>query len=173
MKYLLPVDCNLRAFRKNHFPGPHSIYASILLFRKIMIESCMQFLRFSLISAFLTSLFFFTGCAEFQKIGLASYDHPAFRPKDPSKVVVKVSLSQQMIYVMEGKRSLLVTACCVGLPNKPTPKGSFNVTRKERNKRSGSYGFAVRKNQITAVEAGHACGPYVGYPMAYWVEFGP
>lgn len=31
-----------------------------------------------------------------------SYDQPAYKPKDPSKVVVKVSLDKQMIYVMEG-----------------------------------------------------------------------
>ncbi|OHE76231.1 MAG: hypothetical protein A3F67_04030 [Verrucomicrobia bacterium RIFCSPHIGHO2_12_FULL_41_10] len=78
-----------------------------------------------------------------------------------------------MIYVMEGKRPLLVTACCVGIPSKPTPKGSFQVTRKERNKRSGSYGFAVLRDAIIPVKAGCGKGRYVGYPMPYWVEFAP
>jgi hypothetical protein len=48
------------------------------------------------------------GCAELTP--RAVYDRPAYKPKDPSKVVVKVSLSKQMVYVMEGNRPLLVTA---------------------------------------------------------------
>jgi hypothetical protein len=47
------------------------------------------------------------------------------------------------------------------------------VTRKERNKRSGSYGFAVLKDAIVPCEAGRSSGRYVGYPMPYWVEFAP
>ena len=102
-----------------------------------------------------------------------TYDQPAYKPKDPSKVVVKVSLDKQMVYVMEGNRPLLVTACCVGVPSHPTPKGTFFVTRKERNKRSGEYGFAVLKDAIVPCEVSKAKGHYVGYPMPYWVEFAP
>jgi hypothetical protein len=111
------------------------------------------------------------GCAQ---MGVrTAYDQPAYKPKDPSKVVVKVSLDKEMVYVMEGNKPLLVTACCVGMPSKPTPKGNFCVTRKERNKRSGSYGFAILKDAIVPCEAGSAKGRYVGYPMPYWVEFAP
>ena len=113
--------------------------------------------------------FFLTGCAQLNRM----YDQPAYKPHDPSKVVVKVSLDEEMVYVMEGKRPLLVTACCVGIPSRPTPQGNFEVTRKERNKRSGSYGFCISKGQIVPVEAGHGSGRYVGYPMPYWVEFTP
>jgi len=119
-------------------------------------------------------LLVFSGCETFHPLR-AVYDQPAFRPKSQSDVVVKVSTGAQMVYVLEGKKPLLVTACCVGLPNKPTPKGTFSVNRKERNKRSGSYGFYVKGDQIVAAEAGK--GPsgwrYVGYPMPYWVEFLP
>lgn len=101
------------------------------------------------------------------------YDQPAYKPKDPSKVTVKVSLQKQMVYVMEGNRPLLVTAACVGIPSHPTPQGNFCVTRKERNKRSGAYGFAVLKDAIVPCEAGSAKGRYIGYPMPYWVEFSP
>ncbi|MFZ4115654.1 MAG: L,D-transpeptidase [Chthoniobacterales bacterium] len=129
----------------------------------------MRFLKYSFLFLGLLGLLFLSGCAEINRL----YDQPAYKPHDPSKVVVKVSLQQQMIYVMEGKRPLLVTACCVGIPSKPTPKGNFEVTRKERNKRSGSYGFSLFHGQITPVEAGHGSGHYVGYPMPYWVEFAP
>jgi hypothetical protein len=111
-----------------------------------------------------------TGC---QTLIRPVYDQPAYKPKDPSKVVVKVSLDRQMVYVMEGNRPLLVTACCVGVPSHPTPKGSFCVTRKERNKRSGEYGFAVLRDAIVPCEVSKAHGKYVGYPMPYWVEFSP
>ena len=89
------------------------------------------------------------GCAELNQHTV--YDNPAYRPKDPSKVVVKVSLSKQMVYVMEGNRPLLVTACCVGDASHPTPKGNFTVLSKNRNKRSGEYGFDVLNKMI------HAC----------------
>jgi hypothetical protein len=111
------------------------------------------------------------GCAQ---MGVhTAYDQPAYKPKDPSKIVVKVSLDKQMVYVMEGNKPLLVTACCVGLPSHPTPKGNFCVNRKERNKRSGEYGFAVLKDAIVPCEVSKCNGRYVGYPMPYWVEFCP
>lgn len=102
------------------------------------------------------------------------YDSPAYRPQSPSKVRVKVSLSKQMVYVMEGDRPLLVTATCVGTPSNPTPKGNFRVYKKIENKRSMSYGFSVKGDTITPVKATNMRGGrYVGYPMAYWVEFSP
>lgn len=118
----------------------------------------------------LAPLLLLGGCAQLTR---PVYDQPAYKPKDPSKVVVKVSLSKQMVYVMEGNRPLLVTACCVGVPSHPTPKGNFTVNRKERNKRSGEYGFAVLKDTIVPCEVSQAHGRYVGYPMPYWVEFCP
>jgi len=113
---------------------------------------------------------FLAGC---QTLTRPVYDQPAYKPKDPSKVVVKVSLSKQMVYVMEGNRPLLVTACCVGAPSHPTPKGSFCVQTKIRNKRSGESGFSISRDSIVPSEASKAKGKYVGYPMPYWVEFCP
>jgi hypothetical protein len=102
-----------------------------------------------------------------------NYDSPAYRPKNPSNVRVKVSTSKQMVYVMEGDRPLLVTATCVGYPGKETPLGNFQAYNKIAKKRSGSYGFAISGNTITPTKAGQARGRYVGYPMPYWVEFKP
>jgi L,D-transpeptidase catalytic domain len=111
------------------------------------------------------------GCAQFMQRPV--YDNPAYKPKDPSKVVVKVSLSKQMVYVLEGNRPLLVTACCVGDSSHPTPKGNFCVLSKNRTKRSGEYGFDVLNNVIRACSINQVHGHYVGYPMPYWVEFTP
>ena len=119
----------------------------------------------------LLPLLFLGGCAQLTQ--RAVYDQPAYKPKDPSAVVVKVSLSKQMIYVKEGSRPLLVTACCVGDPAHPTPKGNFTALSKQRNKRSGEYGFAVLRDAIVTCSVSKAHGHYVGYPMPYWVEFTP
>lgn len=103
-----------------------------------------------------------------------TYHVVAHRPHDPSQVRVKVSLSQQNVYVMEGDRCLMAAATTVGIPSKPTPKGNFTIYSKQENKRSGSYGFRVQGEHIIPAEAGSAIpGSYVGYPMGYWCEFSP
>ena len=102
----------------------------------------------------------------------ANYHVTAYRPSDPSKVRVKVSLSKQNIYVMEGDRCLMAVACSVGIPEKPTPKGSFKIYAKEEHKRSGSYGFSVKGDRVVPATSAMG-GRYVGYPMGYWCEFAP
>jgi hypothetical protein len=102
-----------------------------------------------------------------------AYHVTAYRPKDPSAVRVKVSLSKQNVYVMEGDHCLMAVACSVGLPDKPTPHGNFTIYSKQEHKRSGSYGFSVQGNHVVPTTAGHASGQYVGYPMGYWCEFAP
>ncbi|HEY5793226.1 MAG TPA: L,D-transpeptidase [Chthoniobacterales bacterium] len=134
---------------------------------------CIDLLmRYLALFALFASLLF-TGC---ETLPLRTkYDQQAHRPKNPDKVRVKVSLSKQMIYVLEGNRPLLVTAACVGTPANPTPKGNFEVYLKIRNKRSGSYGFAAKGNQIIGTTRGKVPSgwSYVGYPMPFWVEFAP
>lgn len=113
------------------------------------------------------------GCSVLPK---AEYDSVAHRPRNPDDVRVKVSLRNQMIYVMEGNRPLLVTATTVGTPDHPTPRGHFRVTNKIERKRSYSYGYWVKGNQIasgTSSRSPLGGGRYVGYPMPYWVEFKP
>ena len=81
-----------------------------------------------------------------------------------------------MVYVMEGDRPLMVTPVSIGTPDHPTPTGHFTVTAKNPTKRSGEYGFWVNGSDIRPGSAGSPPGPgfsYVGYPMAYWVEFAP
>jgi hypothetical protein len=75
---------------------------------------------------------------------------------------------------MEGNRCLMAVATTIGLPNKPTPKGSFHIYSKQEHKRSGSYGFRVQGDRIVPAEASkNIPGRYVGYPMGYWCEFAP
>lgn len=115
-------------------------------------------------------------CASRSTSSLGSnFDSPAHRPNNPSDVRVKVSLANQMIYVMEKDRPLLVTPTCVGTPDHPTPKGDFTAYNKIAKKRSYTYGYHVTPNGVKAGTSGEtpSGARYVGYPMAYWVEFKP
>jgi hypothetical protein len=116
---------------------------------------------------------FLTGCETGGGGGGKAYHVTAYRPHDPSAVRVKVSLSKQNIYVMEGDRCLMAVACSVGIPAKPTPRGSFTIYNKIEQKRSGSYGFRVIGDKIVPSEGQGGPGQYVGYPMGYWCEFAP
>ncbi|WP_148205109.1 L,D-transpeptidase [Candidatus Methylacidiphilum infernorum] len=92
--------------------------------------------------------------------------------------IVKVSLQNQLVYVQEGNRTIFVAACTVGKAGHPTPKGVFQVVSKSVKKRSHSYGFWVKGNDIRPTENPLQPPPggnwqYVGYPMPYWIEFSP
>lgn len=106
-----------------------------------------------------------------------NFDSPAHRPKNPAAVRVKVSTSNQAIYVMEGDRALLVTPCTVGGPSSPTPMGSFSIYSKQQFRRKYTQGFLVndRTGGVRPGTAGQMRGGerYVGYPMGYWCEFAP
>ena len=117
-------------------------------------------------------LLLLTGCAGRGLISGGAYHVTAYKPHDPSAVRVKVSLAKQNVYVMEGDRCLMAAACSVGIPAKPTPKGSFNIYSKQEQKRSGSYGFSVQGDRVVP-STGGGSGHYVGYPMGYWCEFAP
>jgi hypothetical protein len=102
------------------------------------------------------------------------YSVTALRPASQESVQVKVSLRQQAVYVMEGDRLLMAAATCIGVPEKPTPRGTFRITQKIEHKRSNSYGYFVRGAEIEPGEARNPKpGRFVGYPMAYWCEFAP
>jgi lipoprotein-anchoring transpeptidase ErfK/SrfK len=134
----------------------------------------MQLLRRSLFCFAAAAALFLTSCGSMTSVSTGSYRVTAHRPHDPSAVRVKVSLSQQNIYVMEGDRALMAVATTVGIPAKPTPKGNFTIYSKQEHKRSGSYGFRVQGDRIIPAEAGaNIPGRYVGYPMGYWCEFAP
>jgi lipoprotein-anchoring transpeptidase ErfK/SrfK len=135
----------------------------------------MQLLRRLLFGVGATAALFLTSCGmPSSSVSSGNYHVTAHRPHDSSAVRVKVSLSKQNIYVMEGDRCLMAVATTVGIPAKPTPKGNFTIYSKQEHKRSGSYGFRVQGDRIIPAEAGaNISGNYVGYPMGYWCEFAP
>ena len=108
--------------------------------------------------------------------GLAAYqayDRPTKLPKNPSNVRVKVSLSKQRTYVMEGSEMLLVMPVSVGAPGSTTPSGNFTIYNKVEKKRANTHGYAysgsnVKKCDIGARPKGWS---FTGTPMPYWCEF--
>src|SRR5206468_4238814 len=116
------------------------------------LSALIQYARMRHISRLLLlcaggSLLLLTGCQTGRVAG-GPYHVTAYRPNNPAAVRVLVSLSKQNVYVMEGDRCLMAVACSVGIPNKPTPKGSFKIYSKQEQKRSGSYGFSVQGDRI-------------------------
>ena len=109
-----------------------------------------------------------TGCAHGPLS--TAYTVTAYKPHNPDKVVVKVSLSTQNVYVLEGDRLLMGVQGNVGKPGASTPSGHFHIEAKIRDKRSGEYGFTSSGASADASKGQHVA---VGYPMAFWCEFAP
>jgi len=104
-----------------------------------------------------------------------SFDSPATLPTNPSNVRVKVSTRNQMVYVMEGSKVLMVTPVSVGTPSTPTPKGNFRIFKKDHYHRANSHGFAysgsrIKKTYLSSKPSGWS---FKGTPMPYWCEFTP
>lgn len=100
------------------------------------------------------SALFLTSCGTMSSVSTGSYRVIAHKPQDPSKVVVKLSLSTQNLYVLEGQRLLMAVQSNVGKPGATTPTGDYTIYSKEKKRRRHSE-------------------PDAGYPMAYWCEFKP
>src|SRR5215467_15541701 len=100
-----------------------------------------QISRFLLLCAAGSALLL-SGCATGKLAGGGPYHVTSYKPNDPSKVRVLVSLSKENVYVMEGDRCLMAAAISVGMPSKPTPKGNFHIYWKRRKNRSGWMVFA-------------------------------
>jgi hypothetical protein len=109
-------------------------------------------------------------------VGVAAYhayDLPAKLPKNPANVRVKVSLSKQRTYVVEGNEVLMTMPVSVGTPSNPTPVGTFRVTNKEAKRRAHTHGYAYKGNEVrqTYLAKKPSGWSFKGTPMPYWVEF--
>lgn len=121
---------------------------------------------------------FSTSCSTTTKGGASlaayhKYDLPTKLPSNPSAVRVKVSLSKQRTYVMEGSKILLAMPVSIGTPSTPTPTGSFTIFNKEHKHRANTHGYAYKgdttvKTMLSKKPSGYA---FKGTPMPYWCEF--
>ena len=101
------------------------------------------------------------------------YNLPATLPTNPANVRVKVSLSNQMAYVMEGNKPLLVMPVTVGKSSTPTPTGNLRIRSKKHKYRANTHGYAIKGDQVYGVRLKNkpAGWDFAGTPMPYWCEF--
>ncbi|WP_411826455.1 L,D-transpeptidase [Luteolibacter sp. AS25] len=104
-----------------------------------------------------------------------AYDRPAKLAKDPGAVQVKVSLSKQRVYVMEGGEMLLAMPVTVGESISPTPVGDFTIYKKDEKHREDIHGYASDGKSVKqTTRSGKPGGwKFKGTPMPYWCEFKP
>jgi lipoprotein-anchoring transpeptidase ErfK/SrfK len=90
-----------------------------------------------------------------------------------NNVKIRVSLNHRAVYVYEGDQPRFVAAVAIGKPSDPTPTGTFKVQHKEIKKRSSSYGFFVKGDEVVPGKRSNMPRGYryVGYPLPYWVYF--
>jgi lipoprotein-anchoring transpeptidase ErfK/SrfK len=104
-----------------------------------------------------------------------TYDLPAKRPQNPDNVRIKVSLSKQRAYVIEGSEILLAMPVSVGAPATPTPQGDFRISDKSTSRRDPINGFAhqgdqTKKTTTANIPRGWS---FKGAPLPYWCGFKP
>lgn len=141
----------------------------------------MNFKSILTIAAAVSSAALFSSCANLSSSGGAglaayhAYDLPTHLPKSPGSVRVKVSLSKQRVYVMEGSTMLLAMPVSVGLPATRTPTGNFTIFNKEEKHRASTHGYAYSGNNIekTFLDKKRPGWSFKGTPMPYWCEFSP
>lgn len=101
------------------------------------------------------------------------YDRPAVLPSNPANVRVKVSLSKQLVYVMEGSKPLLIMPVTVGKAQTPTPSGEFRIFTKTHRYRANTHGYAYQGDKVVPcyLRDKPASWSFSGTPMPYWCEF--
>ena len=138
----------------------------------------MTFRNFFLLGVVVIATVFLPSCSITQKNGAGltayhSYDRPTKLPENPDAVTVKVSLSTQRTYVMEGSEILLSMPVSVGAPGNSTPTGNFTIFNKVEKKREQTHGYAYQGDQVKQVSIGDkpAGWSFKGTPTPYWCEF--
>ncbi|MBN8456490.1 MAG: L,D-transpeptidase [Verrucomicrobia bacterium] len=116
-----------------------------------------------------------TGVGSASLAAYQAYDVPTKLPTNPRNVRVKVSLSKQRVYVMEGSTMLMAMPVSVGAPGSSTPAGNFSIFNKEHKHRANTHGYAYSGDSImqTFLAKKRPGWIFKGTPMPYWCEFKP
>lgn len=105
---------------------------------------------FILLSGLLCGSSFLSSCAVNGRSGSAdaltreymSFDSPAIKPQNKNNVRIKISTSNQALYVVEGSKVLLATPVTVGGQGATTPLGNYTVLKKDHKHRANTHGWA-------------------------------
>lgn len=104
-----------------------------------------------------------------------AFNSVAYKANNPAAVQVKVSLSKQILYVMENDRCLLATPVCVGAANSKTPVGSFRILGKQQQRRANTHGWAHNPStgSYRRIDLGEQRGGerFIPTPMPFWCSF--
>ncbi len=82
---------------------------------------------------------------------------------------IRINLSTQHGYFMDGDTLLLDFSVCTGKKSTPTPTGLFCITQKDKNHRSNKYNNASMPffMRLTGDGVGLHQGPLMGYPASH------
>lgn len=104
-----------------------------------------------------------------------AFDSPAHRPHNKKDVRIKISKSNQALYIVEKDRVLLATPVSIGAPGNSTPTGNFTVRRQVHKYRANTHGWAY--NEATGeydnckIYNRPKGWKFVPTAMPYWTEF--
>lgn len=148
-----------------------SCYISRLMRAKF--ENIRPFSRLTTGCLVFLSLILLSGCASMKQDAPASMAIRRGAITNPDAVKVRVSLANRAVYVYEGDEPRFITSVEIGRSGYATPTGDTKAFNKIARKRSNTYGFFVKGDQIipgkrSQLPPGYR---YVGYPMPWWVEF--
>ena len=93
---------------------------------------------------------------------------------------VTIDLSEQTAYIFRGDKKVARSRVATGLPGHSTPRGSFTIIEKSRNKRSNLYGVIVDSQGGVVISDADsrrdpvpAGGRFEGASMPYWMRLTP
>jgi len=96
---------------------------------------------------------------------------------DASNSRIKVDLSTQRGFLMNGDDIVMDYPICSGVPSRPTPTGTFYILEKVVDKRSNRYGSiydatgeVVNGNADITLDAVPEGGKFEGASMRYWMR---
>ena len=104
-------------------------------------------------------------------------NNAVFARTNSSNSSVRIDLSDQRGYLMNGSELAMDYPISSGRAKYPTPTGNFRITEKIRDKRSNLYGKIydssgklVKSNADSRKDKVPAGGKYVGASMPYWMR---
>jgi len=107
-------------------------------------------------------------------------NHSLLNSVSPSETKIVISLSKQRAVLYKGSEPIMDYPVATGTSSHPTPRGSFRITEKIKDKSSNLYGKVVnssgsvvksgassRKDSALIAQSGNR---FVGAPMPYWMR---
>lgn len=96
---------------------------------------------------------------------------------NPENSSIRVNLEIQRAFLYNGEEIVMDYPICSGIPDRPTPKGTFYILEKVVDKKSNKYGKmldasgeVVNGNADLGIDPVPEGGRFEGAPMRYWMR---